>query len=105
MKFLMPLFLFSCVALACQEPLGSTAQDASRGTTKVIGTVVYFDLEGSGFWAVRGDDGVTYDPVDGLPAAFRKQDLRVSMVVRMRPDLVGTHQVGPLVEIVQIEAI
>lgn len=104
MKSLMLPFLFCCVTLACQEPLGSAAQDAPRGTTKVVGTVVYIDLEG-GFWAVKGDDGVTYDPVDGLPAAFRKQNLRVSMVVRMRPDLVGTHQVGPLVEIVQIEAI
>ena len=39
----------------------------AAGAIRVNGTVQYFNLEG-GFWAVRGDDGVTYDPIAGLVA-------------------------------------
>jgi hypothetical protein len=70
----------------------------------VVGAVRYYEVEG-GFWAVRGDDGVTYDPVNGLPSEFQREGLRVSMVVKVRDDLVGTHQVGPIVEIISIEAV
>jgi hypothetical protein len=97
------LFLTS----SCHTPVTQdipVTQDVPAGAIRVVGTVHYFEVE-AGFWAVRGDDGVTYDPVDGLPAAFRREGLRVAMVARLRPDLVGTHQVGPLVEIIRIEAV
>jgi hypothetical protein len=68
----------------------------------VTGTVRFFSFEG-GFWAVRGDDNVTYDPLNGLPAGFRQEDLRVYLVAKERRDAVGFHMAGPIVEIVSIQ--
>jgi len=68
----------------------------------VNGTVRYLTLE-SGFWAVRGDDGVTYDPINGLAPAFQRENLRVTLVARVRTDMGGIHMVGPIVEILSIQ--
>lgn len=90
------------VAVSCDRPIkpDNLPADAMR----VVGTVHFYTFEG-GFWAVRGDDGVTYDPANGLPAAFQRENLRVSMVVRILKDVVGIHQAGPIVEIIQIDMI
>jgi hypothetical protein len=40
---------------------------------RITGTVSHLDLEG-GFYAIRGDDGVTYDPTN-LPPAFQRDGL------------------------------
>ena len=69
---------------------------------RVTGTVHYYTFEG-GFWAVKGDDGTTYDPVDGLPADFQRDGLRVRLEAKLRPDLVSFHQAGPIVEIISIK--
>jgi hypothetical protein len=89
------------IAGSCTSP---TSPDAPVGTTRVIGTVEHYTFEG-GFWAVRGDDGVTYDPLGGLPSAFQREGLRVVMVAKMRNDLGGIHMAGPIVEIVEIHPI
>ena len=67
----------------------------------VDGTVRFFTFEG-GFWAVRGDDSTTYDPVGRLPTDFRKEGLRVHLQARMRTDLGSYHMAGPIVDIVSI---
>jgi hypothetical protein len=95
----------SCVLIlllvaACASPVSPSLPD---GTIRVNGTVQYFNLEG-GFWAVRGEDGVTYDPIDGLPPAYQRNSLRVIIVARVRPEMGGIHMVGPIVEILSIEA-
>jgi hypothetical protein len=64
------------------------------------GTVRWISLEG-GFYAIRGDDNVTYDPIN-LPAELREDAVRVRFQVRVRNDLVGYHMVGPIVEIQEI---
>jgi hypothetical protein len=88
------------LALSC----GSTAApDVPHDAVKVTGVVHFYSLEG-GFWAVRGDDGVIYDPMNGLPTAFQRENLRVTMIVTIRSDVGGIHMVGPIVEILQIEA-
>ena len=68
---------------------------------RVDGTVHHYSLEGA-FWAVRGDDSTTYDPLGELPLAFQQEGLRVFLEARVRSDLVGIHQVGPIVEIISI---
>ncbi len=68
---------------------------------RVNGTVHYYTIEG-GFWAVRGDDSTTYDPLGGLPLAFQHEGLRVFLEAKVRSDLGGVHQVGPIVEIITI---
>jgi len=86
-------------AVACSSP---TSSELPAGAVRVNGTVHYFNLEG-GFWAIRGDDGVTYDPIGGLPPAFQRENLLVSIVAKIRTDIGGIHMVGPLVEVLSIE--
>ena len=84
----------------CSSP---TAPTMPSGAIQIDGTVRYVALEG-GFWAVRGDDGVTYDPMNGLAAQYQRENLRVTLVAKMRDDLGGVHMVGPIVEVLSIQA-
>jgi hypothetical protein len=95
-----PLLLaLVCLTLGCASP---SAPDVPPGAISVVGTVHYYTIEG-GFWAVRGNDRVTYDPMDGLPSAFQVEGLQVRMIVKVRDDLGGVHMAGPIVEIIRIE--
>ena len=67
----------------------------------VNGAVRFMTFEG-GFWAIRGDDNVTYDPLGGLPAAFQSEGLRVRIEARRRNDMASVHMAGPIVEIISI---
>jgi hypothetical protein len=69
---------------------------------RIMGTVRYNELEG-GFYAIQGDDAITYDPRN-LPPGFRKDGLRVEAVARRRDDMMGIHQVGPIVDLERIRA-
>jgi hypothetical protein len=85
---------------------GGGAADSSRGAAQrsdvdVTGTVRHFDLEG-GFWAIRGDDSVTYDPRNSVPDSFRQEGLRVRLKARKLEGVMGTHQVGPIVEVLSL---
>lgn len=73
--------------------------DVIEGT----GTVVRMELEG-GFFAIRGDDGNTYDPTN-LAEEFRQDGLRVRYELRPRPDMMSTHMVGMIVDVIHIERI
>jgi hypothetical protein len=70
--------------------------DMVRGT----GRVQLMNLEG-GFFAIRGDDGVTYDPTN-LAGAFQRDGLRVRFEARIRRDIGGIHMVGPTVDVISI---
>ena len=85
---------------ACASP---TAPAIPDGAIRVDGTVRYITLEG-GFWAVRGNDGVTYDPMNELSPEFQRENLRVTLIARIRNDVGGIHMVGPIVEVVSIHA-
>ena len=89
----------SICAAACASP---TTPELPAGAIRVNGTVHYIALEG-GFWAVRGDDGVTYDPMNGLAPAYQREDLRVTLVAKVRSDMGGVHMVGPVVEVLSIQ--
>lgn len=69
-----------------------------KDMVNVTGTVRHYELEG-GFWAVRGDDGTTYDPMGGLPTEFQKEGIRVRLEGKLRPDMASIHMVGPIVEV------
>jgi hypothetical protein len=90
----------SIVSGACSS--SPTAPQLPPGAIQVNGTVRYFTLEG-GFWAVRGDDGVTYDPMNGLASEFQRENLRVTLVAKVRTDMGGIHMVGPIVEVISIQ--
>lgn len=103
-------------AAACGTSNGAAPRDASPvqgdttmhtpspsadGTITVTGTIRRSGLEG-GFFAIQGDDGTTYDPRD-LPADFRQDGLRVRAKLKLRNDMMGTHQVGPIVDVLEIQ--
>ena len=69
-----------------------------RGT----GAVHRFTTEG-GFWAIRADDGTTYDPVEALSQEFQQEGLRVRFEAELQPDAVSTHMTGTIVRIRKIQ--
>lgn len=88
----------SILSSACAGP---TSPGLPQGAIQVNGTVLYVNLEG-GFWAVRGDDGVTYDPMNGLASQFRRENLRVTLIGKVRNDIGGIHMTGPVIEVLSI---
>lgn len=81
-------------------PVGAPAEPRGDSVVTVTGTVRHFEFEG-GFFAIRGDDSVTYDPTN-LAEEFRRDGLRVHARLRLRPDMGGIHMAGPIVDIVEI---
>jgi len=69
---------------------------------EIVGTVVHKAIEG-GFYAIDGDDGRKYDPIN-LPESFRKDGLRVIVTARRRTDAMSLHMYGAIIEIVNIAA-
>lgn len=65
-----------------------------------VGMVLHFDIEG-GFFAIRGGDGQTYDPVNLAPD-FQHDSLPVRFAGRIRHDLASIHMVGSIIELSQI---
>ena len=91
------LLLLVAALPACRHAVGPD----DPNLIAVNGTVRFMTFEG-GFWAIRGDDNVTYDPLGGLPAAFQSEGLRVRIEARRRSDMVSLHMAGPIVEIISI---
>ena len=80
----------------------SPAAEEGGTDVRITGVVSHVELEG-GFYAIRGDDGVTYDPTN-LPPEFQKDGLKVEAEARGRDDMMGIHQAGPIVQLVRIRA-
>jgi hypothetical protein len=96
------LGLAACGGSEADWVVPTPAAERVGPSIRITGTVRYYELEG-GFYAIRGDDEVTYDPTN-LPAAFRKDGLAVEAEARLRDDMLGIHQVGPIVELERIRA-
>ena len=71
-----------------------------EGEMEIEGVIRYHELEG-GFYAIQSKDGETYNPIN-LPEEFRQDGLPVRVRLRLRNDMMGVHQAGPLAEIVEI---
>jgi hypothetical protein len=85
------------------QPAASEGAKLPRSDiVELLGTVVKKDLEG-GFFAIDGDDGKTYEPIN-LPDAFKKNGMRVKATVRVRNDVGSIRMVGPIIEILEITA-
>jgi len=97
--------VLSLMLIGCMSP-GSkwvelAADTVAVGTpVRIAGVIRHDNLEG-GFWAIRGDDSVTYDPTN-LPEEFRREGLRVEAEATRRDDMAGIHMAGPLVELRRI---
>ena len=66
----------------------------------LTGVVKFHEVEG-GFYAIQGEDGVTYDPTN-LPEEFKQDGIAVEAEVRKRPDVMSVRQVGTIVDIERI---
>jgi hypothetical protein len=99
--YLLPLFLLAACGGGDDwvTPPASSAETVGSSIT-IVGVVRRVPLEG-GFFAIVGSDGVSYDPTN-LPAEFQRDGLAVEAVARRRPDKLGIHQAGPIVELVRI---
>jgi hypothetical protein len=64
------------------------------------GTVAWKTME-SGFFAIDGDDGQGYEPIN-LPADFSVNGLRVQVVARERTDMASINMYGKIIEIIEI---
>ena len=85
------------------EPLSPESTAALPADTfEIVGNVTYKNLEG-GFYAIDGDNGRRYDPIN-LPESFKKDGLRVRVTARRRTDAMSLHMYGAIVEIVNISA-
>jgi hypothetical protein len=76
------------------------SEDELASEIEIDGVIRYHELEG-GFYAVQSKDGETYNPIN-LPDEFRQDGLPVRARLRLRNDMMGVHQVGPMVEIMEI---
>jgi hypothetical protein len=85
------------------DTLPETGPTSDADVIKGTGSVVRVELEG-GFFAIKGDDGTTYDPTN-LAEEFRQDGLRVRYELRPRPDMMGIHMVGTIVDVIRIERI
>jgi hypothetical protein len=75
-------------------------EEGAENQMEISGVIRYYELEG-GFYAILGEDGETYNPIN-LPEEFRQDGLPVRAKIRPRHDMMGIHQAGPLVEIIEI---
>lgn len=64
------------------------------------GTVRFLEIEG-GCWVIESA-GETYEPLS-LPREFEEDGLRVTFEARPADDAVSICQVGPIIELVEIE--
>ncbi len=84
-----------------QEEEIDTEEFLPKETFLIIGTIDYVGLEG-GFYAIEGDDGQAYDPIN-LPDNFKRDGLRVRVIARPQPLMGSFHMYGQIIEIVEIE--
>lgn len=94
------LLLAACARASNDWVSPSTSAEPGGTPVHIVGTVRHREVEG-GFFAIQGDDGVTYDPTN-LPADFRKDGLKVEADARRQDDMAGIHMAGPIVQIVRI---
>jgi hypothetical protein len=91
-RVLMLFGLFFC--LACASSTGN------QDTKNVTGYIRFYPIEG-GFYALRGDDSVTYDPTN-LAKNLQIDGIRFWARLHVKSGSGGIHMVGPIVDIVDI---
>ena len=98
-------FVLLFVALGCDgtdAPLESENNQTFDPTPTVNASIEWLNLEG-GFWAIRGDDGILYDPHPTIEEEFRLNGLHVRFRGTLRPDYVCIHMIGSVVTITEMQ--
>jgi hypothetical protein len=94
------LVLAACKSRGAEWIIPTPAAEQVGPRIRLTGVVRRSELEG-GFYAIHGEDGVTYDPTN-LPPEFQEDGLRVEAEARRRDDMAGIHQAGPIVQLERI---
>ena len=85
------------------EPLSPESTAALPADTfEIVGNVTFKNIEG-GFYAIDGDNGSKYDPIN-LSEPFRKDGLKVKVTARLKKDAMSLHMYGSIIEVVNIAA-
>ena len=77
-----------------------TSATATSDTKTVTGYIRFYPIEG-GFYALRGDDSVTYDPTN-LAKDLQNDGMLFWARLRVKSGAASIHMVGPVVDIVEI---
>lgn len=93
------------VVVGCHRPDGqwtavTPGADSAGAPIRIVGVVRFLSVEG-GVFTIRGDDSVTYNPMN-LPAEFQKDGLRIEAEGRRRDDMMGIQMVGPIVQLERV---
>ena|SRR5881394_3454734 len=94
------LGLAACGGSEANWVVPTSAEERVGTPIHITGKVQFYGIEG-GFYAIRGDDEVTYDPTN-LPTAFRKDGLAVEADARLLEGVGNSHMAGPIVELERI---
>jgi hypothetical protein len=94
------LVITACKSRGAEWVIPTPAAEQVGAQIRITGVVRRSELEG-GFYVIHGEDGLTYDPTN-LPPEFQEDGLRVEAEARRRDDMVGIHQVGPIVQLERI---
>ena len=93
-------FLGIVALMGCGKSSVAPLPPCDTDVCDLTGRVTWMNFEG-GFFAIRGDDGVTYD-THNLPGAFREDGLRVEVHLQRRPDLGCIHMAGVIADVINI---
>jgi hypothetical protein len=89
-----------CGVLAILGCGAGVGPNMKSGLIDITATVAYKDFEG-GFYAIDGDDGVKYNPLN-LADEFRKNGLRIQLTAVLRPEMMSMYNYGNIIEIREI---
>jgi hypothetical protein len=96
------LALLGLVAfLGCGKSSVAPLPPCDTDICDLTGRVTWMNFEG-GFFAIRGDDNVTYD-THNLPADFRQDGIRVAVHLQPRLDLGCIHMAGVIADVISIQ--
>ena len=85
-----------------ESPSSESPTNPNTDTFEIHGTVVHKNMEG-GFFAIDGDDGRKYYPVNLAPS-FRKDGLKVKVTARLSRDAMSIHMYGVIIEVLSTVA-
>ena len=97
LRLLLSWFLVVFILAGCLAPQN---QGGSTDIVAIAGKVSYKDFEG-GFWAIDGNDGNKYNPLN-LPDSFQKNNLKVQVTAIPHPEIMSLQMYGIIIEIIDI---
>jgi predicted small lipoprotein YifL len=76
------------------------ASEAEKGSFEITGKITFKEIEG-GFYAIEGNDGKKYDPIN-LPEDFRREGLSVRIVAEKKTGVMTARMYGTVIELLEI---